>query len=299
MKTERRHDLETNELAKYTAAGLEKAKPFGSQIFGAALAVFGLVILFYLWSSSQGSKEAAAWTDYALALGSGDNDLLDLQQVALDESHEGTKMQEWAFVTWADRQTAIATVEYLSNRESAQERLDNVSGIYEELVKGAADEQIVNRAHYGLGRVYEMQNRLEEAREQYDKVRGDYEVIARDRSDNLLKPEIQEACQWLASAELPKRTPTGVVGDRPLFEADVPESSGFDARSLNDILGFSGDEDSGGRYDNEKSESADVEGADDTQEKPAELDEIFLEDEPAEQGEPQTETDAEAETAEP
>ena len=72
MKTERRHDLETNELARYTAEGIEKVKPFSGQLFAGALVVIGILILISLWGSAAESKEAAAWTDYFLAFSSSD-----------------------------------------------------------------------------------------------------------------------------------------------------------------------------------------------------------------------------------
>ncbi len=273
MKTERRHDLETNELARYTAEGIEKVKPFSGQLFGAALVITGVFILISLWGNAAESKEASAWTDYFLAFSSSDQEMVNLQRVALNEEHQGTVMQEWAHVTWADRQTALATFQYLRDRASAQERLANVAAIYEELAKGATDPEVVNRARFGLGRVYEMQNRLDDARKSYDKVEGDFAMIAQERSDNLLKPDVQEALAWLASADLPKSAGAGATGNKPMFDVDVPESGGFNSRSLDEILGFGGDS-SDKRYGDRDAE----EGGDSPESK---VDEIFESEESA------------------
>ena len=289
MKTERRHDLETNDLARMTAEGIEKVKPFGSQLFGTALVIVGILILLSMWGTASDSKEAAAWTDYALALDSTDQDLLKLQSVAEDEEHAGSAMQEWAYITWADRQTALASYQYLRNREDATDRLERVEQVYENLEKGSASDLIVNRARFGLGRVYEMQNRLEEAQEKFDAVQGNFALIARSRSENLLKPEVQEACNWLASAELPKAQATGATGDKPLFDVNLPGSDEPKSRSLEDILGFAGDEDASGRYGEDS--AAD-------EEKPeAKLDDIFQDEgtEGSEQAEDSANSDADSE----
>lgn len=287
MKTERRHDLETNELARYTAEGIEKVKPFSGQLLGVALFVVGGFILYSFWNSSNDSKAAAAWTDYFLAFSTTDQEMVNLQRVALNDRHGGTVMQEWAHVTWADRQTALASYQYLSDREATQERLATVSSIYEELIKGATEPQVVNRARFGLGRVYEMQNRLEDARKLYDQVEGNFEMIARERSDNLLKPEIQEACAWLASAELPASPSVGASGDKPLFDVNVPETGGVSSRSLDEILGFGGNDSADQRYGDAEDQGEETE-----------VDAIFQEEESAASNS-SDEQDAEAETAEP
>ena len=288
MKTERRHDLETNELARFTAEGIEKVKPYGAQVFGTALVVVGVLILLSLWGTASETKDAAAWTDYAQAFAAEDDDLLSLQQVALSDEHHGTVMQEWAHITWADRQTALASRQYLVDREDANERLNEAAAVYEELERGATSEAVLERARFGLGRIYEMQNRLDEARDKYDSVRGAYELIARSRSDNLAKPEVQEAFQWLASAELPKPKATGATGDKPKFDINLPNSDTSQKRSLEDILGFGNSGDSSDRYGEESEQS------------PAVLDEIFQDDgtngtaDPDSSDETQADADADA-----
>ena len=287
MKTERRHDLETNDLARHTAEWIEKLKPHTSQIFGTVLAVAGVLILVYLWTSTSDSQEQAAWTDYALAIESDDPDAFDLQKVATNEAYAGTSMQEWASAAWADLQTAVATQTFLRDRESAEQRLSEAEPVYLELIQSAKDEQIRNRAHYGLGRVYQMLDRLDEAQEHFDSVGGDYQAIAQARAEQLLDPEFQDACKWLATAELPKREPTGVSGDKPAFEAELPDAGGVSARSLEDILGFTGGDDD--RYGDQGPEEG-------------ELDEIFQEEQsetetPAESsGEEESTQEVEAET---
>ena len=124
MKSEHRHDLETNWLAHHLAVWIEQLKPHTTKLMLAAGVVAGLLVVVSISSSVNASKSKAAWEAYALALNSTDPELMQLQQVA--EEFPDTTMQEWAYATWADRQLMIASNRYLIDREAARERLRKV-----------------------------------------------------------------------------------------------------------------------------------------------------------------------------
>jgi len=244
MKTERRHNLETNELAHRIAVWIEKIKPYSAQLFGAAVVLLGLAVASSLWNSHSASRQEAAWDAYALNIDTPDPELLSLHRVAGEDQYANTPMQEWAYVAWADRQVLWSAQTYLVDREASKDRLRRVAGIYDELASAASDRQIQNRARFGLARVYEMQNRLDEARRQYELVQGDLASLASERAKQLDSPEVQAVCAWLNTAELPKRNATdgpGTPGSRPNFEAPLPSASSGNStpgtRTLEDILG--------------------------------------------------------------
>ncbi len=255
MKTERRHDLGTNELARWTAVWVEKIKPYSSLLTAVVVVLLGMAAVGSMWDSASESKQEAAWDAYALAVNSGDMEMTKMQRVANDDVHAGTEMQEWARATWADRQLFLATQTYLIDRESSQEKLRRIVPAYEQLAESTGDGQLRNRARFGLAQVYELQNKLEEARQQYDLVRGDLEPLARIRADHLLSPGVKESYEWLATAELPKsalQSAPGTPGSRPAFEADLPDASGassdFGGQSLEEILGGLSTGESDDRY---------------------------------------------------
>ena len=153
---------------------------------------------------------------------------MNMQKLALAEEYVGTQMQEWAQITWADRQVLLASRSYLLDRKAALDRLRGVIGIYDGLSKNASDPEIRDRCHFGLGRVYELQNKVEEAQRHYAMVQGALSPIANQRSQQLLSEAVKEDCHWLATAELPKRDLTGgqgASGERPSFEASLPGAS--------------------------------------------------------------------------
>jgi len=243
MKSEHRHELQTNELSAGLARWVDKVKPLTGQIVTGlvllALAYAGLTV----WDAQSAEKERAAWDAFALATDTSDPEMKSLQRVAGDEQYAGTKMQEWAYVGWADRQVLNAMGSYFFDREKTNDRLRNVSGIYEGLAQSATDLQVRNRARFGLARAYELQNKLDEAREQYLTVQGDLQPQASERAKRLESDEVREACSWLAIAELPKLDLTGgqgATGTRPGFDASLPiaepSTDGISAESLENLL---------------------------------------------------------------
>lgn len=242
MKSDHRHELQTNDLSARLAKLIEDLKPFSGQIITGivlfAVVYFGLSI----WDAQQSEGERAAWDAFALATDTRDPEQIGLQRIASDDQYAGTKMQEWAYVSWCDRQVLNAMQTSLYDREKTSERLQKVSGIYENLAAGAGDPQVMNRARFGLGRVYELQNKLDEAKQQYELVKGDLEPLASERARQLESEEVREASNWLATAVLPKRDLTGgqgATGQRPDFKAGLPAASNDSVtpKSLEELLG--------------------------------------------------------------
>ena len=96
MKSEQRHELETNELSAGLAKSIEQLKPIAGQI----LTVIGVVLALYaglsIWNTQTEKTEREAWEAYAFATDSSDPEMKGLQQVAGDEKYAGTRMSEWA-----------------------------------------------------------------------------------------------------------------------------------------------------------------------------------------------------------
>lgn len=244
MKNERRHSLDTNELAAGLTQWIQKLKPYMGQMITGLVMFAAVYVGLAIWDSYKAQAERDAWDAFALASDTNDRELKGLQRVAEDEKFAGTKMQEWAYVGWADRQVLLAQKTYLFDRESANDRLRNSSGIYEAMAADASDPQVKNRARFGLARIYELQNKLDDARQQYLLVRDDLEPQATQRAKQLESENVREACNWLATAELPNRNRTGgqgATGTRPDFDADTPEADaaqdGGPSKSLEDLLG--------------------------------------------------------------
>jgi len=231
MKTERRHDLETNSLALKLTHWIESVKPHSRLVLGLVSLVVVLLVISSTWSSYLVSAEKVAWDAFALARNTTDPELMAVQKLGTAEEYAGTRMQEWAQITWADRQVTLAAGVYLRDREAAQDRLRGVIGLYDGLATNGLDQQIQNRARFGLARVYELQNKVEQAALEYALVEGDLAPMASERAKQLQTEDVKESCNWLATAELPKLDLTGgqgATGVRPNFDALLPVTSTSD-----------------------------------------------------------------------
>ena len=228
MKTERRHDLETNSLAIKLANWIESIKPYTNTLLGVAAALVAVTAISSMMNSRSAATEESAWAAYAEAKNSSDPELENLRKLTESEEFAGTRMQEWAHLTWADRQVLVAARIYLRDRGAAEDRLRGARGIYETFAADARDEQIRDRSHFGLGRVFEMLNQVDEAQREYALVRGDLQPIASQRAELLQADGAKETCNWLASAELPKPDITGgkgASGERPGFDVSLPSAN--------------------------------------------------------------------------
>lgn len=250
MKTERRHELETNTLAQGLNDWGDKLRPYSSAILGVIAALLAIYIIASMWNSYQMSRDRAAWDAYQAAVMEGDAELTSLQRLANGEDFAGTDVQEWALLGWADRQLLLASRMYLTNRDTAKEKLTNIVEVYQQFADSGSTPEIRNRARLGLARLNEMEGELDEAKQNYQRVEGALSTIAEERIKTLDSKPAQATIDWLATAELPKpATPSGpgTPGDRPGFEASTPKTDPLGvggplgtapatAESLEDIL---------------------------------------------------------------
>ena len=143
-------------------------------------------------------------------------------------------MQEFADITWADGQmwTGFAVLHPKSHRRRRSGQPCR-SARTRALLSETEDARIKSRAHFGLARVYELQNELDKAREEYGKVEGGFKLIADQRIEQLDKPETKEVYAWLATAKARgARRPTGpgTPGRQPRVRPGRHRSAGRQRR---------------------------------------------------------------------
>jgi hypothetical protein len=184
-------------------------------------------------------------------------DFRGVYSVANNEELAGTRMQDWAYLAWADRQLLLAAQNYLLDRDAAKARLTEIKAVYDTYSTQALEPEVRNRALFGLARVNEIQNNLDEARQNYARVEGALAPIADARLKELEErgEQIADANEWLATADLPRPvTPAGgaTPGVRPDFDTPLPPtgtgSDPFNPGDMFDVLGGAGEVDVGTRY---------------------------------------------------
>jgi len=231
MDSQHRHELGENELAHWLTGKIEKVKPYLHLIlFGFAAALVGS-FAYSSWSGSTSEIEELAWQQYSVAvnLRSGGQMMYALEQVA--EDHPDTSVVPWANITWADGHLATAAGQYLGNRAAANTALEKAEEKYKAII---ADRSVVkrlrDRAHFGLGRVYELRGELEAAIKEYEQVEGAFGDLAKLRAEELADPTVEEDYAWLVTAE----SPAGMSG--------MPSSFGGSLDATPDPLELPGEE---------------------------------------------------------
>jgi predicted negative regulator of RcsB-dependent stress response len=226
MKSQHRHELETNWLAQRVGDWLNTIQPYNSLIVGVVLAVVVSVVGFSYYRGASAARQSDAWNTYNQAVGGLMPNLETLRESA--EEYPDSPMQQWADVTWADGQVWLASRTILQNRASAMDMLNRAIGAYQGLLQETEDQRLKSRAHFGLGRVFELRCELDKAREEYRAVTGAFASVAEQRIKDLDEGDANDIYSWLATAEAPRRMAPpgpGTPGRRPSFapgELEMP-----------------------------------------------------------------------------
>ncbi len=222
MKTERRHDLETNLLARKLAEYIEQAKPYANTaiiVVGAlAVVVVGWVVL----RRQAAGQESLAWDDYFLATSDVNINPTKLRETA--QKYSESPVAYWANLALADGHLQAGTVALFINKAQAKSSLNDAIAGYRQVVETAgAPQQVLDRARFGLGRAFESLGEVDTARGHYLAVQGTYAPFAKARAESLDRPDTKRFYDWFANAQSsvpPTIGLPGIPGQRPLF--DVP-----------------------------------------------------------------------------
>jgi hypothetical protein len=210
MKSEHRHELETNWLAKRLNVMIERGRPYASTVLGIAVAVVLVMVVWSIVAGSSSGRQSEAWNEFNQAVVEPQPDVERLR--ALAEEHPNTKIQQLADVTWADSQVWLAAHNYLYDRAGAMDALEKASSRYQSVIETSKDARVLNRARLGMARVHEIRGELDKAREEYLKVTGGIAKYAEEQAKRLATPESKETYAWLAKAEPTRPRSTSGLG---------------------------------------------------------------------------------------
>jgi uncharacterized protein YdbL (DUF1318 family) len=238
MKTQRRHDLQTNVLADWLGKKLEAIKPYFKSILAVAIAIPAVWIAITLITRQQAGEVGRSWTAYFGAMS--DTEPSDaLGRVA--EAYTGTAVGLWATQSAADRQLSEASMEMFRDPTAAREKLKRAKENYETVEKGAIREPMLRqRAVFGLAQTHESLGELNEARAKYEELAKQAsdtaigKAAARrlaqlvDASTGKLRPEVEKFYAEMAAYTPPlpsviPRDPSSTFGDgfqNPTFDLD-------------------------------------------------------------------------------
>lgn len=226
MKSEERHEIETNELAKMITGGSDKVAPYASYIIYGLLAIAAVWAILRLTSGSLNAKQMQKWDAYTIATLPGRFDAEQLKATATE--YAGDEVGELAQIAWADSQLALGCQNFFTNKKQAMGQLDTALEEYKKLAASAQDKNLRGRAQLGVAKSLEAKGEITEAIAAYEKVTGAFSEMGDERAKNLVELDAAKYAGWLASAEGATRPTNFGAGSRPDFSADPLNLPGSD-----------------------------------------------------------------------
>jgi hypothetical protein len=188
MKSERRHELQHNELAEWLAKAIEAIKPYQNLILAGVALVLVAMVGYTLYNRAVTAQSAQAWNDINTALETGD--LASLSKVS--EDYPNTTAAYMASIVQGDNYLAAGCTQLFKNKPLAEENLSKAINHYEAIRLSCRTPSIRERAVFGLARAREAKGELEEAKPLYEEVakdvNGTYAKAASERLADLARP---------------------------------------------------------------------------------------------------------------
>jgi hypothetical protein len=208
MKSEHRHELQTNELGKYAEKLAIFIDVHGNRLMiGVCLACLPLAGIIY-WYRTTTNNEAAAWRDFAAAVSNNKaDDFLDVW-----ESHKSTPVGLWARVHEGETRLTLGVETMFRNVDAGLEELKKAKSAFQSVADDKrAPQETRERALIGLGRAIESMSDGSEtdALKAYEMLVKDYpnsiyKSDAEGRIAALKKPDSREFYAWFAKYPRPK-----------------------------------------------------------------------------------------------
>lgn len=200
MKTERRHELQKNELADWIGHQFDRVRPHGKTILAASILGAAVIIAAMVILQDREVSQDTAWTDFHMYAGSRDSSAL----AELAKQHSGTQVGLWAREAQArlDLERGIASL--YTNRDDAMMALNDARKGFADVVAGATSKpELLQLALFGLGEAQEAAGNLDAAREYYQQVSEKFPdtVIgkqAASRLKTLKDPKVVSFYNWFA-----------------------------------------------------------------------------------------------------
>lgn len=205
MKTQRRHELQTNTLADHLGQYLLQIEPYTKQILLGIVAVLAIVAAWMYFSAQRQAQSAVGWNDFFGAFAEHNSD--GLEEVA--KLHHDSNAALWASLTAADIKLAQGAGRLYSDRKEAVKSLEAAEKLYLDVEKRADSQKLLlRRAQFGLGQTYESLSDVKKARQYYEIVGKEAPdsalgKAAKKRFDALSQKPTEEWYAWFEKAEPP------------------------------------------------------------------------------------------------
>ncbi len=223
MKSERRHELQTNYLADHLGTAVESSRPFAIWVVIGIAAAVVVAVGYGLYSAQAARASASAWGDYYFNIGTGDAEAF--QQIGKD--HPQTTAAQWGLQSWADNQLMVGLDQLYTNRKEAEASIEQAIEGYQQIIKQTYEPELSMRASLGLGQAYEALGKLDDAVKAYEGVAGGGSIgfarMAAQRIKFIKSGEGKAFYDWFATVRSKPATPPNIPTDlsKPPTEPNI------------------------------------------------------------------------------
>ena len=240
MKSERRHQLQENDLADSVEQLSERLRPYVTPILSVAIGALILVLVGLFVSSRWEANRSESWDTCLAALVTGD--LEGFREVIL--RYPGTPAAQWAELILADRNLSEATDLLFAKmnpaNDVARERLEAAAAAYADVLSQRPTDMVAERATMGLAKARESLGELDQARRGYETVANEYPSspmanLATEHADDLAQDKTKAFYNWFTEQRLanvapeepsaPKEDASSSAGEQPAEPAKDTENT--------------------------------------------------------------------------
>lgn len=173
MKSERRHELEHNELATWLANIIKQVEPYSKVLLLGALLVVLTILLVNWWGQTSGAGAAKAWDEYHAAFNS--DSVIQLEDLA--EANKDASVGQWSALAAGNFRLNTGTQMMFTKRADAIQELRKALEMYDLALASSRADAIRERALFGRARAYETLAGSRQSEGELDKAIADYKTL--------------------------------------------------------------------------------------------------------------------------
>ena len=234
-KTERRHDLQQNELAAYLDKANTAIEPYSKQILGGILFVLAAVVAWSFYASERNADSSEATFD--LIQNTNVRDVLPETLGTINTDFPETSAGKLAKLYEGLALVAEGTQEIYADRELATTALEDGIAKLKAVGENSDETLLKSRAYLGVALAQATLGDTSEAKAAYLKVieANESEAMvenANARIESLGSQSNEDFAAWFKTADFnsdPSLPPTSALPGMPTFEMPATPSSGSES----------------------------------------------------------------------
>ena len=203
MKSERRHELQENDLSERVEHLSERLRPYVTPILTVAIGSLTLVLIGLFVSARWEATRSESWDTCLSALVTGDQE--GFREVIL--RYPDTPAAQWAELILADRTLSEATDLLFTKlnpaNDVARERLEQAAAAYADVLSQRPTGMVAERATMGLAKARESLGDFDQARRGYEAVANEFPSspmaqMAAEHAEDLGRDKTKAFYTWFA-----------------------------------------------------------------------------------------------------